>query len=56
MGTELGGFQNLVSLQQTHHGCITTQTKQVYPQRQSYWSDSVAMGSESNVKNVKDAL
>jgi len=53
---ELGGFQNLASLQQTHRGWINTQIKQSNLQRQPCWTDGVAVGSEHYVKNVKDAL
>lgn len=53
---EVGGFKNLESLQLHHRDWVNTQIKQDKHQRQSFWSNSVAVGSEHYVETVQEAL
>ena len=53
---KLGGFQDMKSLQQAHQKWISTHIKQRHYERQSLWSDSVAVGSERYVENIQAAL
>lgn len=53
---DLGGFNELESLQQAHKDWVVTEIKKKENQRRGQWSDSVAVGSEQYIESVKKIL
>ena len=52
----LGGFRNVMALQQAHQEWINEALSLEQGQRQAYWSEGVAVGSEDYIEKIQHEL
>jgi len=54
--TELGGFMNYEAFRKQHFEWVESQLRQGRIEREPYWSDAIAVGSENYVESMKSLL